>query len=62
MGLFPAFEAGTFDHIADTPEEEGGNLMFWAYTGDTSLTDGQKFVMYRHPSLWLTPPGGATNP
>ncbi|HIA02275.1 MAG TPA: hypothetical protein EYN06_06435 [Myxococcales bacterium] len=43
------------DPIADTPENDSSYLMFWAAAGGTSLSEGQGYVMLRHPSVWLSP-------
>jgi len=41
------------DPIADTPEDDKTNLMWWAAEGGVALTKGQSFVMLRHPSVFL---------
>ena len=58
LGLYHTVEQDgtTFDPIEDTSEDGSGNFMYWAYTGESAISVGQKFVMLRHPSVWLQTP------
>lgn len=64
LGLYHNTEKGdpekpeltTHDPIADTEDSDKTNLMWWASEGGLTLTDGQRFVVMRHPSVWLSPP------
>ena len=49
-------ETTTHDPIEDTPEFDKTNLMWWASEGGKTITPGQKFVMLRHPDVWLQDP------
>lgn len=59
LGLFHTTEKTetNFDPISDTPEGTGENMMFWAANGEYGISEGQAFVMLRHPSVWLDSPG-----
>ena len=58
LGLYHTTEKDgmSFDPIEDTESDVADNLMFWAFGGGFGLTPGQRFVMLRHPSVWLAPP------
>jgi hypothetical protein len=61
LGLFHTTEqakegdppGGSHDPIGDTEENDKTNLMWWASEGGAVLTEGQGFVLLRHPNVWL---------